>query len=64
MEKREEIRQLQQQNADLQRDIDEKQARIERLKHSKPEQELEIRQRLKLQKPGDTVFILPDSPKP
>ena len=63
MEKRKEIQQLQEQNADLTREITEKRDRIERLKHSQTEQELEIRKRLKLQRPGDTIFILPEPQK-
>ena len=63
MEKRKEITQLQEQNADLTREIAQKRDRIERLKHSKTEQDLEIRKQLKLQRPGDTIFILPDQQK-
>ena len=63
MEKRKQITHFQEQNADLARDITEKRDRIERLKHSKTEQELEIRKQLKLQRPGDTIFILPDQQK-
>jgi len=63
MEKRKVIQQLQEQNADLTREIAEKRDRIERLKHSQTEQELEIRKRLKLQRPGDTIFILPEPQK-
>jgi cell division protein FtsB len=61
--KRTEIRQLQEQNADLAREVDRKKNRIERLRSSQAEQELEIRERLKLMRPGETQFILPDRPK-
>lgn len=54
---------LEEQNADLQRDIDAKKLRIERLKHDKSTQELEIRKRLKMDRPGDTVFVLPQGSK-
>jgi cell division protein FtsB len=62
-EKRSEIRQLQEQNADLSREIERKKNRIQRLRNSQAEQELEIRERLKLMRPGETQFILPDRPK-
>jgi cell division protein FtsB len=64
LEKRKQITRLEEQNADLVREIGEKRNRIERLKHSPTEQELEIRNRLKLQRSGDTTFILPDQQKP
>ncbi len=60
-EKRREVRMLEEQNANLQRDIDAKKLHIERLKHDKDTQELEVRKRLKMDHPGDTVFVLPES---
>jgi hypothetical protein len=36
--------------------------RIRRLEESRSEQEMEIRKQLKLQRPGETTFILPDAP--
>jgi cell division protein FtsB len=63
MEKRKEIRTLQEQNADLQKENEEKRDRILRLQVSDAEQELEIRNRLKLLRKGETSFILPDQPK-
>jgi cell division protein FtsB len=60
--KHREIQLLEEQNADLQRDLQAKQARIERLKHDADAQELEIRKRLKMQREGDTQFVLPDQP--
>jgi cell division protein FtsB len=63
MEKRNEIRVLQEQNADLQKENERKRDRISRLKTSGAEQELEIRNRLKLLRKGETSFILPDQPK-
>jgi cell division protein FtsB len=62
-EKRRQIRDLQEQNATLTAEVQRKRDRIERLKHSRAEQELEIRDRLKLMKPGETQFILPETPK-
>jgi len=63
MEKRKEIRTLQEQNADLQKDNERRRDRIVRLQVSAAEQELEIRNRLKLLRKGETSFILPDQPK-
>ena len=37
--------------------------RIERIKNNPAEQDLEVRKRLKVQKPGETSFILPETPK-
>jgi cell division protein FtsB len=59
-EKHHEIRSIEEQNAELQRDIDAKKARIERLKNDTSAQELEIRKRLKMQRPGETQFVLPN----
>ena len=63
MEKRREIQVLQEQNADLIKDNEIKRHRLERLRRSQAEQELEIRKRLKLQRPGETTFILPEGEK-
>ncbi len=62
-DKQRQIHELEQRNADLARQIGEKRDRIQRLRESETEQELEIRQRLKLVRPGEKVFILQD-PKP
>lgn len=59
-EKREQIRQMEKRNAALARELETRRDRITRLKESQSEQELEIRQRLKLVKPGERVFILQD----
>jgi cell division protein FtsB len=61
--KHREIRQLQEQNIILSRENDRRRERIRRLKDSPSEQQMEIRKQLKLQKQGETTFILPDSPK-
>lgn len=63
MEKRREIRELEEQNANLQREIQRKRERIDRLKNSPSEQEMEIRKQLKLLRPGETSFILPEKPQ-
>jgi len=55
-----EIRSLQQQNAELQRQVQMKREKIDRLRNSQAEQELMIRQRLKLLKKGETTFITSD----
>lgn len=59
--KRREIRDLQESNANLEREIQIKKQRLERLRHSQIEQDLEIRERLKLMKPGEKQFVLPDA---
>jgi cell division protein FtsB len=63
-EKRKEIQTFQEQNASLAADNKRKRSRIEKLKSSRAEQELEIRKRLKLLRPGETQFIVPDESKP
>jgi len=61
MEKRQEIRTLEQQNEVLHKEIEAKKNRIGRLMDSPEEQELEIRKRLKLVKPGERSYILEDA---
>jgi cell division protein FtsB len=61
--KRQEIRALEEQNANLARDNQYKRDRIRRLRESPSEQEMEIRKQLKLLRPGETSFILPDAAK-
>jgi cell division protein FtsB len=61
LEKRREIKELQDQNATLSHEVKMKSERIDRLKNSPSEQELEIRKQLKLLRPGETSFILPDN---
>ena len=65
IQKQGEIRTLEKQNADLAREIEFRRERIQRLREDESEQELEIRQRLKLVRPGEKVFILqePVAPK-
>ena len=60
VEKQHQIREMERHNAELARQIGEKRERIQRLRESEAEQELEIRQRLKLVRPGEKVFILQD----
>ncbi len=58
MEKREEIRTLERRNQTLHREIEDKTNQIGRLRSNPEEQELEIRKRLKLMKPGEKSYIL------
>ena len=58
MEKRQEIRTLEQQNEALHKEIEDKKNHIGRLQDNPEEQELEIRKRLKLVKPGEKSYIL------
>ncbi len=64
MEKRREIHSLEQQNETLHKEIEAKKNRIGRLVDSPEEQELEIRKRLKLVKPGEKSYILEDGQTP
>ncbi len=59
LEKREEIRQLQEQNATLKLENEKRRERIDRLKTDSAEQDLEMR-KLNLLKPGERTFMLPD----
>lgn len=61
MEKRHQVRELQEQNATLIKEIQMKRDQIKRLRDSRDEQELEIRRRLKLLRPGETSFIIPEA---
>ncbi len=63
-EKHQQVRALEEENANLLRDIEKKKQRIESLKYDRNAQELEIRKRLKLQRQGETSFVLPDAPNP
>lgn len=63
IQKHHEISALEQQNAEKTREIDDLRQRIRRLEQSGSEQELEIRKQLKLLRPGETTFLLPDPPK-
>jgi cell division protein FtsB len=61
IEKRREIRILEEKNDELRRENEHRKERIKRLEESRSEQEMEIRKRLKQQRPGETTFILPES---
>lgn len=60
IQKQKQIQLLEKENADLARDIEARRERIKRLREDESAQELEIRQRLKLVRPGEKVFILQD----
>jgi cell division protein FtsB len=61
IEKRREVRELEERNANIKRENDRRKERIKRLEDSRSEQEMEIRRQLKLQRPGETTFILPEA---
>ena len=66
--RRQAIRELQEKNASLEADNKRKRERIELLKHNRETQDLEIREKLKLVRPGEEQVILdgdtPNSPAP
>ncbi len=64
LEKREELRRLERENAALAREIQAKRERIDRLRQNQTEQEMEIRQRLKLVRPDEKVFLLEEQTAP
>jgi cell division protein FtsB len=64
MEKRQQIRELQEKNADLQSEIQTRRVRLDRLKTNPDEQQLEIRDKLKMLKPGEVRYIVPEPAKP
>ena len=63
LDKRREVRQLEEQNAGKAAENQRRRERIQRLDQNSTEQEMEIRKQLKLLRPGETTFILPDPPK-
>jgi cell division protein FtsB len=62
-ERWDEIRKLEEENANLQRENNYRRERIKKLESNVSEQELEIRKKLKLVRPGETSFILPEQPQ-
>ncbi len=61
-EKREQIRLLEEQNADLQKEIESKRQRIDRLKSDPQTQEVEVEKRLGRIHSGDTEFKITGQP--
>ena len=59
IQKKKEIQELEQRNAELDREIEQQKQRIQRLRDDPTEQELEIRERQKLVRPGEKVYIYP-----
>ena len=57
VEKRQQIREMEERNAALSRENQLKREYIERLGENQAEQEIEIRRRLKLVKPNEKVFM-------
>jgi cell division protein FtsB len=57
LEKQREIRQMEEKNAKLDQEIERMRDHIKRLESNPSDQELEVRERLKLVKPGEKVFI-------
>lgn len=58
--RQQEIQALSSENVKLREEIDHKQQRIDKLTNDPAAQELEIRKRLKLVKPNETMYLLPD----
>jgi len=58
LEKRRQVKELELVNQRLHREIEEKQDRIKRLEQNPSDQEFEIRQRLKLAKPDEKIYII------
>ena len=54
------VQQLEQSNQNLAREIEREKSHIERLQNNPTEQEYEMRQRLKLARPGEKIYILDD----
>ncbi|HTM12720.1 MAG TPA: septum formation initiator family protein [Bryobacteraceae bacterium] len=63
LDKRREVRMLEEQNAAQAAENERRRERIHRLEQNSTEQEMEIRKQLKLLRPGETTFILEDPPK-
>ncbi|MBZ5624411.1 MAG: septum formation initiator family protein [Acidobacteriia bacterium] len=55
--KQAQIREMEKRNADLDKEIERKREHIRRLSDNPADQELEIRERLKLVRPNEKVFI-------
>ena len=62
--RQEEIRAIQEQNAELKREIQERRDRNRRLRENPEEQELEIRRRLNLLRKGEKYFVVPETQRP
>jgi cell division protein FtsB len=63
LNKRAQVHQFEMSNEQLHREIEQKQGRIQRLRSDPREQEIEIRERLKLAGPGEKIYIIDDKLK-
>ena len=63
LERNRQIRELREQNTDLQRSIELKKERIRSLSENRSDQDLEIRRELRLLKKMETTFVLPEQSK-
>lgn len=63
IQKRSQVHEFEAGNEQLRREIEQKQTRIQRLQSDPQEQEIEIRQRLKLAAPNEKVYIIDDRKK-
>jgi cell division protein FtsB len=63
LDKRRQVQEFEIGNEQLHREIEQKQGRIQRLQNDPREQEIEIRQRLKLAGPGEKIYIIDDKKK-
>jgi cell division protein FtsB len=61
LSKRRQVAAYEKENQEILRENAQKRQRIERLQNNSVEQEMEIRQRLKLARPGEKIYILDDS---
>ena len=59
-QKQAQIEDMEKRNADLAKDVERRRERIKRLDENSTTQELEIRERLKLVKPGEKIYVLPE----
>jgi cell division protein FtsB len=63
LDKRNQVQEYESGNEQLRREIEQKQERIKRLESDPGEQEIEIRQRLKLAAPGEKIYIIDEKRK-
>ena len=63
MEKQRVIHEMEKRNSDAAKEIERMRERLDRLSNDPAEQELEIRQRLKLVHPGEKVYVTGDPGK-
>ena len=63
LERNRQIRELREQNTDLQRSIEQRKERIRSLSENRSDQDLEIRRELRLLKKKETTFVLPEQKK-